>query len=123
MLPRPQSGVRLGPGLPVQSALRVLIERKSPDHNLIAEFFPQAIDGMLGFGGPPIDKVSAVGFLGFAQSRYADSDQPESGTVDLSNEEIPPRGKDFRGQLRRLRKGPRTRPDPEIRGLELERDR
>ena len=108
MLPRPPirgpAGSRIA-GRPLgelESALQVLIERKSPDHNLIAEFFPQAIDGMLGFGGPPIDKVSAVGFLGLAQPGYADSDQPESGAVDLSNEESPPRGKDFRGQLRRV---------------------
>lgn len=49
-----------------QSGLQILIEHESSDHRPFAEFFTQAINGVLGIGSPAIDEITGVGLLGFA---------------------------------------------------------
>src|SRR5437868_9635093 len=78
------------------------MERKSLDHGVIAKSFAQAIDCLLGFGGPAIDKIGKVRAIRARQRGNSDSDQAEHGAVAFLDKQLAADAEDADGELGRV---------------------
>src|SRR3989442_5642075 len=118
----PSPAGKRGPG----SRLLVPVERNPPDHRRAPEPLAQPIERVLrrgGARGPRIEQIDRVGLFRGAELGDADADQAKSGSIGFAKQEIATGTKDSRGKLRGIAQGARAGPQPEILGLELQRDR
>src|SRR5262249_41242958 len=81
---------------------------------------------MLGRGrtrGARIEQIDRIALVRVDELGSADADQAKSGSVGLPQQEIAADSEDLRGKLRRVVERAGACAQPEVRRLELERDR
>ncbi len=77
------------------------LERKPPDHGVLAEAGAHVVDGVLGLRRAAVDEVGGIGFIRRGERADADAKQAKPRAVGLVFEQAARGGENTSRQLRR----------------------